>query len=741
MEEHIAMRRTIGLLVPSLHLPWEEIQIGSIMDASEAEDLNLIIFPGGRLESEEQRESSRNVIYSLANANNLDGLIIWSSGLSELISEERLVEFIRSFEPLPVILAESRIQGFPSIFADSYTPLKELVFHIINDHKLSRIGFIAGERYHKMGHDRYMAYHDAMKEAGLPAKDEWVFKPVHSYDEEMEIKRIIRWYREFGKELEGVVVFNDLRARQFIRAMERIDVKIPDDIALCSYDDTANAVFFHPHLTTVRSPFKEMGTEAVKQLKAKMEGNEIPLERQFTGNGIIRESCGCTPETDEGSIRKVEKITGILGEKMQNLQIVNTMRAYLEASPSFWDNREAFTDVLTRFLIRAAIPTLKIYLYGDPLEGEAMEEDRILFEYFTFSKGVLHKPSETKFKADDLRHGPDKARRGRFTFVILPIFSRNTSFGLAIMEPGPRDGDLYETLMYMLGSYFEENRLLFTLNNQSESLKVMNEHLSTTIENLNTTRNMLVQSEKIAALSNLTGGIAHQINTPLGIAITAVSFLESCFSEYSESGDNDREVTAKILNSTLNKSLPMIAGNLKRVADLISTFKNIATENISGDKRPIVLEMFLKEQLASLKAVWNNRIEPSVRCSETLAVESFPGILSQILSLLVENSVKHYGEDEGIPSIDLSLKKEREKIIIEYRDDGPGIPEDVSGRIFDPFFSTKGGHKNPGLGLFIVHNLVTYKLHGSIELIKDKEKGVCFRMTLPESGRAGKIKG
>jgi len=726
-------RLTIGLIIPSLHMPWEEIQLASFLKGAEEHDVNLIIIPGGRLDSEETRESSRNIIYSLVNENNLNGLIIWTSGLSELVPVERLTGFVRSFASLPLILMEYQVEGFPSIFADSYKPLKKLMNHLIVDHKYSRIGFIKGEVLHSMSRERLNAFSDAMAESHLSVKDQWIYEPVHSYDEELEIKRIIDWYNKTGVELQAVLVFNDSRAFQFIRAMERIGVRIPEDIAVCSYDDTPNCLYSHPYLTTVRSPFREMSNEAIKQIKRIASGERLTGSRKFSGEIIIRESCGCTLKERGRDRNNALEITRFLGDKMHNQQLISSMRACLTASPFYWKDRDLFSVVFSRFLAHAAIRTCKIYLYKTPLTGKVIGIDTELHEYFTYSRGELKKPSDEIITIDGIRHQSGKARIERFNFIVLPLYSNTTHFGLAVVEPGPVDGDLYETLMYVLGSFFEENRLLYTLNSQSENLKKTNERLSTTIENLNTTRDMLVQSEKIAALSNLTGGIAHQINTPLGIAITAVSFLNSCYSDYSDSGENEHRETKQVFEKALKSGLPMIAGNLNRVADLVSMFKNIAVENISGEKNQIVLDIFLKEQLSSLKAVWNNRILPDVQCPKSLPVKSFPGILSQVLSLLVENSVKHRSEENTKAKISLMIHEEVERIIIDYRDDGPGISHDVARKIFDPFFSTKGGNQNPGLGLFIIHNLITYKLHGSIELIDDDSAGVCFRISLPRS--------
>ncbi|MBB6479740.1 substrate-binding domain-containing protein [Spirochaeta isovalerica] len=717
-------RRTIGLIIPSLHLPWEDVQIAGIIEACRDEDINLVILPGGRLDSRDVRESSRNVLYSLVDDRNIDGLIIWTAGLSELVSQERLDGFIRTFDPVPVVLLDCRHEGYDHIFADSYHPMKELVNHLIKDHKLSAIGYISGERQHMLGNDRFRAYKDALEESDIPFRQDFVFETKHSYDEELEIRGLIEWYEGIKEELQGVAVFNDTRARQFIDAMNRIGIRIPEDLALCSYDDTPNSLYYHPYLTTVHAPFREIGREGVRAIIARIDGDSEQPDRDFRGRILIRESCGCTFELNESNRHKVENLASSLGEKMRNIQLVNSLRAYLKASPDYLTNRENFNSVFSDFLTRSSIPLCKIYLFNN-------QEEKSLFEYYSYSNGSLDKPSEKVLTLGDIKYRPGIPRENRFTFIVLPLFSRAANFGFVIVEKGTGDGDMYETLMYILGSYFKENRLLSSLHEQSNDLKKSNDQLSTTVENLNATRNLLVQSEKIAALSNLTGGIAHQLNTPLGVAITAVSYLESCYEGYRNPKDSDKEKAGRALVMALDKSLPIVTQNLKRVADLVSTFKDVAVENISGEKGTIVVDLYLREQMNSFRALWNNRISVKVISGDSFSIEVFPGVLSQILSILVENSVRHSESETSHSLISVEVSRKGTETIIDYYDDGPGIPHEIRGKIFDPFFSTKGGNQNPGLGLFIVHNLVSYKLRGSIEVIDRFDGGACFRIVLP----------
>ncbi len=257
------------------------------------------------------------------------------------------------------------------------------------------------------------------------------------------------------------------------------------------------------------------------------------------------------------------------------------------------------------------------------------------------------------------------------------------------------------------------------------------------LENLQAAQESLVQAEKLASLGALVGGVAHEINTPVGIAL-------SCASHLADSTDSMRKLFEaddisvddfERFMDTVKDTTSLILTNVERAADLIRSFKQVAVDRTSSERRRFDLAAYIRETMASLGPnLRQSGHSVRIDCPEGLTMDSYPGALSQVLGNFVMNSLVH-GYEPGEPGV-LSIKVEREgegTIRLTYGDDGRGIPEDHLGRIFDPFFTTKRGSGGSGLGLHIVYNLVTGPLGGTVSANSPKGGGTVFTVQIPLS--------
>ncbi|MBE9119610.1 AAA family ATPase [Tychonema sp. LEGE 07199] len=258
--------------------------------------------------------------------------------------------------------------------------------------------------------------------------------------------------------------------------------------------------------------------------------------------------------------------------------------------------------------------------------------------------------------------------------------------------------------------------------------------LSQTLEDLKSAQKKLVESEKMAALGGLVAGVAHEINTPIGIGITAASLLAEKVTKFFElysKGQIKRSELEKFLDTAMQSS-NMILSNLTRAADLIHSFKEVAVDQSSELQRTFNLKNYLEDILTSLTAkLRRTKHKIEIKGDENIVLDSYPGVLCQIVTNLVFNSLVHAydGEDEGILAFDFKLEGDR--LIFEYADNGKGVsPENLS-KIFEPFFTTKRGKGGTGLGLHIIYNLVTQKLKGTITCESQLNKGTRFMMEFP----------
>ena len=259
--------------------------------------------------------------------------------------------------------------------------------------------------------------------------------------------------------------------------------------------------------------------------------------------------------------------------------------------------------------------------------------------------------------------------------------------------------------------------------------------LSRSVESLENAQNQLIQSEKMAALGDLVAGVAHEINTPVGISVTSISFMEEKLAELSAKIDagqlrkSDLDKFMTIAHEATKSSML----NLHRAAELIGNFKQVAADQASGQKRIINLRDYLDEILLSLRSKYKRtKHKINISCADDLMLNTYPGAFMQIFSNLIINTLIHGFEGVEAGNIDIGIEVEEDEIIIRYTDDGKGMSEANVHRIFEPFFTTKRGEGGTGLGMSIVYNLVNTRLGGVINCSSVEGQGTAFTISLPK---------
>jgi len=252
---------------------------------------------------------------------------------------------------------------------------------------------------------------------------------------------------------------------------------------------------------------------------------------------------------------------------------------------------------------------------------------------------------------------------------------------------------------------------------------------------LDATREELIRKDKLAALGGLVAGVAHEINTPLGVAVTAASLA----------ADRLREVEEAFLAGTLRRqdlqyglaqaqeAARMTLGNLRRAADMIGNFKQIAVDQSSEAERTVLLGPYIREVVGSLGPLYRrtpHRVVIDVKAAVELT--TFVGAISQVVTNLVQNALLHAFPADLVGTVTIEIDRDGEHgALLVVRDDGVGMEPAVLRRVFDPFFTTQRGRGGSGLGMHIVHNLVTDLLGGAIEVSSTPNQGTCVTIRLP----------
>ncbi|NQZ88681.1 MAG: DUF4154 domain-containing protein [Colwellia sp.] len=259
--------------------------------------------------------------------------------------------------------------------------------------------------------------------------------------------------------------------------------------------------------------------------------------------------------------------------------------------------------------------------------------------------------------------------------------------------------------------------------------------LSHTLENLQKMQKQLIQSEKMASLGTLTAGVAHEINTPLGIAVTSTSSALESTQKIREHFEQNKITRSEMENyfDGMEKASNLNTNALERVIELLNNFKQVAADQMVGEEREIDLVHYIEEVMSTLSAEMKRfRVNYQYSGVSEFIISTIPGALAQVLTNLVTNALKHAFEDKNVGNISIELSKTKDNTaMIVFKDDGQGMTQHVLDNIFEPFFTTKRNSGGTGLGMNIVYNIISQKLQGTIKIESKLEQGANFYITLP----------
>lgn len=246
-------------------------------------------------------------------------------------------------------------------------------------------------------------------------------------------------------------------------------------------------------------------------------------------------------------------------------------------------------------------------------------------------------------------------------------------------------------------------------------------------------RQKLVEAEKMASLAILVAGVAHEINTPLGVGLTAASSLQEQ-TRHLACSFTERSMTQSDLKNYFTNaetSTVLLRNNLERIGHLIDAFRQVAVDGKSLQKRVFRLYDCLNEVILSLgDRLPAERVTVQIQCDPQLEIESFPDDWVSIFANLLGNSLKHGFKNRQRGVITIQINQDSKKLRVDYSDDGRGLTSEDLSRIFDPFFTTDF-QQGMGLGMHLVYNLISHRLGGSIQCDSQPDQGVHFHIEIP----------
>ena len=326
-------------------------------------------------------------------------------------------------------------------------------------------------------------------------------------------------------------------------------------------------------------------------------------------------------------------------------------------------------------------------------------------------------------------HGHEGSRYGSSSMPVLLIGVAGfiiSALIAALLVSGRRLTDAKHGLEHSLAE----------LERQKSNVEQARSDLASVVQTLKLAQTNLVTSEKMAALGALVAGVAHELNTPIGNSLLTASALSDMVRDFERRLAADGGLKRSALEAHLaeaRKACDIMNTSLTRAADLITSFKQVAVDQASGQRRKFRLEEVVRDTLATYATQLRRRVcKVSVDVPDDLEFDSYPGSLSQVLSNLIGNALLHGFDGRDCGAINIRARRSCEgSVTLDFRDDGVGMTSGTLHKIFDPFFTTKLGQGGSGLGMNIVYNIVTGVLRGTIRVEAEPGKGTCVTLELP----------
>jgi len=385
------------------------------------------------------------------------------------------------------------------------------------------------------------------------------------------------------------------------------------------------------------------------------------------------------------------------------------------------------------------IPIPSIWI--DQKANIVQTNEAALMQFETKFSDVLHQPIHNVFHPNDVNEAQCSfcqiIKKGQKISSKEVFFSEINQWFLLSIAPIDKTkpfAGIVQTLTNITYQKKQEHELSIQQEVLEEKVKERTIELEESIELLEQTKEMLVQSEKMASLGNLVTGIAHEINAPIGICITAASSLI----------DNTKEIKNKFKKNKITKSIfdnfideveglsTILEGNLQRTTELVSSFKLVSMTEADEERRHFFIKEYVTEVLHSLSAkLRESKITVVFEENNDFEIYCLPNAIFQIFTNLINNSIIHgfAKGQEGI--IEIDIIKENEVVKVCYKDSGDGVSQVSLNQIFEPFFTTNRINGSSGLGLHVVYNLVNQVLNGNITCHSKIGRGIRFDISFP----------
>jgi len=392
---------TIGLLIDWLGTPYHANILFGIDDFVREKDVNLFAFITGRLYSNYEWEKCRNILFEFVNKNNVDGLVVLTSSIGNIVGFESVGNYLRQYSEIPIVTISDKYTSYPSVIADNEKGMRDLLNHLIEYHGYRKIAFITGPRGNMEADARFRAYTEELKEHQIPLNWDLIVNGDFLISSGKEAVKELLDKRKM--EFDVIVAANDTMALGVIEELKERNIQVPENIPVVGFDDVE--ISQYATLTTVRQSFYDLGRKAGELILDYIRGKEIPDVTFIPTQLVIRDSCGCfyrefeapnisnLPVFEPSSLEEVNKHENSIINEIRQLKEIDEKRKnfYTEWIP----------NILTSFILElngtrrgAFISMWRKMIFSSTAEKEAPTNVKLIcsivknniLEVFTKSK-------------------------------------------------------------------------------------------------------------------------------------------------------------------------------------------------------------------------------------------------------------------------------------------------------------------------------------------------------------------
>lgn len=282
--------RTLALLADTLNSEYAQLLAMAVGQEATRHGLGVLMFPGGRLGVPIVLEAAQNRIFDLVTSRRVDGVISLSATLAHFKGVDGLETLFKQYAPTPVCSIGLAVPGTPSLIVDNVRGMAAGVQHLVEHHGRQHVAFIAGPKASPESNDRLAGYRQVLVSHGIPVREELVeYGEFTLPSGRAAMRRLIERQVKF----DAVVAANDYMALATIEVLRSAGLRVPDDVAVCGFDDVNAAACATPSLSSLRQPLWQLGAAAVQTIMAMWEGRSVPACTSTPLNLVVRESCGC----------------------------------------------------------------------------------------------------------------------------------------------------------------------------------------------------------------------------------------------------------------------------------------------------------------------------------------------------------------------------------------------------------------------------------------------------------------